>query len=346
MSGLFSAVLVNGLSPAIDTVAEAAPESRWFLRRAWYAAAGGERPRTLIVTRDGRAVLALPLVDRSARLGVAEVPGSYWPFRSFPVAQDTPASDAVLAALAGAVRAVRIGPAYDDDPGVAPLLAAARARGWAVLDRFVADSWLLDMGVLVDEGGWPRSSTLKKNRSHEKHLAAHGALDWRFLGASDWPGAFAALGEVERKSWIAARTDGRDAKFTDTGHLAFWRAAAADPVLAGMMRAALLTVDGRPAAFSFDLETGGTCYAIANSYDPAFARHSPGKLLYWRNLVQARDRGVRTVDWGAGDSGYKQIIGATRGPAMRDWLLLRPGLPAALGRLLAGAWRRSGQVRT
>ena len=109
-----------------------------------------------------------------------------------------------------------------------------------------------------------------------------------------------------------------------------------------MLRAAVLTIDGKPAAFSFDLDAGALKYAVANSYDPAVAKHSPGKLLQYRNLVHALDRGVTRVDWGAGDSGYKQTIGAEAGPAIRDWLLLRPGLPAAVGRLARGLWRRSG----
>ena len=54
-----------------------------------------------------------------------------------------------------------------------------------------------------------------------------------------------------------------------------------------MFRAGLLTIDGRAAAFSFDIDSGGLKYAIANSYDPQFAKHSPGKLLYYRNLVEA-----------------------------------------------------------
>jgi hypothetical protein len=51
---------------------------------------------------------------------------------------------------------------------------------------------------------------------------------------------------------------------------------------------------------------------------------------------------MTTVDWGAGDSGYKRVIGADKGPAIRDWLLLRPGVPALLGQVLKGMWRRSG----
>jgi CelD/BcsL family acetyltransferase involved in cellulose biosynthesis len=65
-------------------------------------------------------------------------------------------------------------------------------------------------------------------------------------------------------------------------------------------------------------------------------------LLYYRNLVHALGDGIGTVDWGAGDSGYKQAIGAEKGPAIRDWLLVRPGLPAMLGRALRHVWERSG----
>ena len=342
---------VEGLAGAIDTVAQHAAPTHRFLRYGWFDAAlkaYGGPARTLVVAREGEAVAALPIVAKApAWLGMAEVPGCYWPFRSFPVREDAgvEAMDALLPRLAREVRALRIGPVYDGDPGVELLKEAARAKGWAVLDRFVADSYLLDMRAAQnEEGGWPRNSTLRKNRFHEKHLGAHGSLDWSFVTDGDWDAeAFDALAAVEEKSWIAARTDGSDAKFTRAGHGAFWRAAAADPVIAEMLWAAVLRVDGAPAAFSFDLNAGALKYAIANSYDPAFAKHSPGKLLYYRNLVRALDDGITQVDWGAGDSGYKKVIGADKGPAIRDWLFVRPGLPALAARLLRGAWRRSGQ---
>jgi CelD/BcsL family acetyltransferase involved in cellulose biosynthesis len=341
---------VDGLAGAIDAVAERAGATHRFLRYGWFDAAlkaYGGSARTLMVWRESEPVAALPLVAKGpAWLGLAEVPGCYWPFRSFPVREDVgvEAMDALLPRLAREVRALRIGPVYDGDPGVELLKEAARAKGWAVLDRFVADSYLLDMTAAQSEGGWPRNSTLRKNRFHEKHLGGHGALDWSFVSGESWgEDAFDALAAVEEKSWIAARTDGSDAKFTRTGHGAFWRAAAADPRLAGMMWAAVLRVDGAPAAFSFDLNAGALKYAIANSYDPAFAKHSPGKLLYYRNLVRALEDGIGDVDWGAGDSGYKRVIGADKGPAIRDWLFVRPGVSAVAAKLLASVWRRTGR---
>ncbi|WP_052215509.1 GNAT family N-acetyltransferase [Sphingomonas sp. ERG5] len=345
------AVALDGLSGLLDLVADAAPETHRFLRYQWFAAAllaYGGAARTIVIEQDGNPVAALPMVrfgPGPARL--AAVPGCYWPFRSFPASRtaDATAFNALVDRLGDEVNALRIGPIYDGDPSLEPLLAAARAKGWAVLDRFVADSYRLDMAAAQAEGTWPRNSTLRKNRFHEKHLGDHGALDWRFLSGADWAaGGFDALASVEEKSWIAARTDGSDAKFTGTGHGAFWRAAAADPALAAMMWAALLTVDGAPAAFSFDVNAGALKYAIANSYDPAFGKHSPGKLLYYRNLVRALEDGIAVVDWGAGDSGYKRVIGAAQGPAIRDWLLVRPGLPAMLGRALKSVWERSGNA--
>ena len=179
------ATAFEGLSALIDTVAEAAPDSHRFLRYQWFAAATaayGLRARTLIVEHDGDPVIALPFASFGpgpARL--AMVPGCYWPFRGFPAAEhaDAAAFDTLLDRLGQEVNGLRIGPSYDGDPATSALIAAAQRRGWAVLDRFVADSYALDMvAAQGEEGGWPRGSTLKKNRFHEKHLAEHGALDW------------------------------------------------------------------------------------------------------------------------------------------------------------------------
>lgn len=341
---------MDGLPHCLDVVADRGSASHAFLRHGWFAAAieaYGGRARTLVARVDGEAALALPMISVGPRaLGLATVPGSYWPFRGFPLARaDTPVLNAALAALAREVRALRIGPVPDGDPAVSPLLDAARARGWAVLDRPVGDGWLFRLGVAHAQGDWPRASTLKKNRFHEKHLGAHGALDWRFAGGDDWPAAFDRLAAVEKRSWLVERTDGRDAKFTGRGHGAFWRAAARDPVLRTAMRAATLDIDGTPVAFSFDLVAGETCYAVANSYDPRYAKHSPGKLLYTRNLQDLAARGVRLVDWGMGDSGYKRVIGAEPGPSLRDRLLVRPGATAALARTLGGSWERRERTR-
>jgi CelD/BcsL family acetyltransferase involved in cellulose biosynthesis len=205
-----------------------------------------------------------------------------------------------------------------------------------VLARRIATSFTLDIAAARSAGPWPRGSTLKKNRFHEKHLAGHGALTWRFLSGADWSTVlFDDLAAVERASWIGDEPSA-DAKFCDPRQRAIWERAAADPELAAMMHVGLLKVGGVAAAFSFGIEAGATRYCIATSYDRRFAKHSPGKLVSYRTYMDAAERGVTFLDDGAGDGGHKSVMGETPGPEIMDYLFVRGRATAPL---LRRFWR-------
>ena len=334
---------VKGFAPAIDAAAAGADPRHAFLRRAWFQAAGGRRPVTLVVSRlGGQVVLALPIVKVAPFMRA--VPGSYWPIRSFLIAAD--ARDEELSAFLGSGlakrvlgRIVRIGPANADDPAMSRIARVAPGAGWSLLKRRLATSFTLDIRAAREEGPWPRPSTLKKNRFHEKHLAGHGALEWRFVLGEDWTAAlFDDLAQIEAKSWLG--TEGGDAKFLAPRQRALWEKAAADPALAAMMHAGLLYVGGEPVAFSFGIEAGRTRYCIATSYDQAFAKHSPGKLIAYRTYADAAERGIELLDDGAGDGGHKTVMGEAPGPDIMDYLLVRGRAAATLLRPL---WERSGR---
>ncbi|HSI16240.1 MAG TPA: GNAT family N-acetyltransferase [Sphingomonas sp.] len=258
---------LDGLSAAIDMVAQAAPASHRFLRYQYYAAAlalHGGAARTMLVEHDGNAVIALPFVRTGpAAARLAMVPGIDAPFRGFPAATDTPeaAFDTLVDALAGELSALRIGPVAEGDATFAALRAAATRRGWIALDRPVPDSPLT--GSAGSAGG----------RAHQ--------LD----GAALIAGGFDTLAIVDA-----------GAAFT------FWRAAAEDSVLAAMMSAVVTVQDDKPIAFTLHLDSGGARHLVARGRDAAAATDPP--------------------------------------PATRDWLLVRPGLPALLGRVLRGLWLR------
>lgn len=344
MLTLIEVAIIDGIDGVVSAVAALARPRYRFLRQSWFAAAGGRRPRTLVARRGDRPVIALPIVG--AGPGVSMVPGCYWPFRSFPVAEDL--DDREMATFLrdpGVRRALgplwRLGPVYADDPALGALRRTANDAGWTLLERRIATSFLLDIDAVRAEGPWPRGSTLRKNRFHEKHLAEHGSLEWRFVSGAQWTaGTFDDLAAIEAKSWHAGSGD---AKFLAGSHRRFWETLARDPVQAAAMGAAILLVGGKPVAFSFDLNVGATRYAIANSYDPAFAKHSPGKCLYYRNLVAGIEDGITTVDWGAGDSGYKRVIGAQPGPEIVDCLFVRGPILGAAARIVGGLWTRSGR---
>jgi CelD/BcsL family acetyltransferase involved in cellulose biosynthesis len=336
----------EGIDPAIDEVAGRADPRHAFLRAAWFEAAAKGRRATLVAQRrDGQPILAMPILCVGPRLlGLRAVPGSYWPVRSFPIAADAREWE-LHAFLANKVtkralgKAVRIGPANANDPTIRRLLAVAPGCGWTVLQRRVATSFCLDIPEARKDAPWPRGSTLKKNRFHEKHLAGHGALEWQEVTGPGWTKAvFDDLAAIERKSWLGER--GGDAKFLDPRQRSIWERAARDPELARMMSVGLLYIAGEPAAFSFGIDAGTTRYCIATSYDRAFAKHSPGKVLSYRTYVAAADRGITFLDDGAGDGGHKSTMGETAGPDIMDYLLVRGRfLPAVLRPL----WERSGR---
>jgi CelD/BcsL family acetyltransferase involved in cellulose biosynthesis len=330
---------VAGIPEALDEAAANSDPAQAFLRSAWYAAAAGDDVRTLVAARpDGRVVAALP-TERS-KPGLRQVPGGYWPWRSVPVAAD--ASDEELVAVLKEARGLgpllRMGPQRFDDPAGSRLALLAPDAGWTALARKVGTAWLLDVAALRREGAWPRSSTLKKNRFFEKHLGLEGKLEFRFVTGSDWTAeVFDTLADIERRAWVGTRTDASDCKFLAPRHRRVWEAAAADPRLAVMMWGSILSIGGVPAAFGFDLDCGRTRYCIANSYDPRFAKHSPGRVLAYRSFEHLEARGVDLLDWGSGDPGYKRMMGAAEGPAVVDRLFVRN---RALAALLRPLWER------
>lgn len=329
-----------GVPEALDRLAGSLDLDHGFLRAAWFQAAGADS--TLLVTgADGAPLAAFPTTRAGpAAIGARAVVGAYWPFRTVPISARLGAAqlEAMLAdprARAALGPLWRMGPFYEDDPAGARLIEAAPKAGWTILTRSLGNTFMLEVAELRAQGPWPRPSTLKRIRNYERQL---GEVSYERISGSDWsPAVFDALAEIEAASWIASRTDGSGAKFLNASSRAFWEKAAADPVLAEMMSALILRVDGTPAAFCFDLNVGTLQYSIAGSYDAAFAKLKPGKIATYRNIEWALERGITRIDWGAGDGGYKSEIGAVKGPRIVDCLFVRNAFVASM---LRPRWER------
>lgn len=342
----------SGFSTAIDAVSERATEGRAFLRAAWYVgtAADDADPAgasTLVMRRgDSTPIAALPTLPVGpALLGARRVPGCYWPFRTFPLAADIGEDEIATLVAHPAMRRLvspflRIGPFYDDDPALAALTRASHNVGWTVLRRNLGTSYRIDIAAQRAEGPWPRKSSQRRLRTYEKQLSALGTLEIRHVAGAGWTAAVLDdLATIEAQSWVGQDTDQSGAKFLTAGKRAGWLRATADPALADMLTATILYLGGRPIAFTFDMLCGRIQYGIAGSYDKEFAAHSPGKLVAYRQYDVALERGIDTVDLGAGDSGYKQAQGAVAGPDILDCLIVRNRALAALLRL---KWERGG----
>ena len=336
-----------GLPAALDSAAAAASPEQGFLGLAWYAAAGGERVTTLVARRasSGEPVAAIPLARRRiGPIALREVPGCYWPFRSFPVAADAcPAELAAMLRSAEARSALgpawRLGPVPEDDSAARALAEAAPEAGWALLRRRVATLYRIDFRVLAADGPWPSSKRRQRNRWLERRLARDGDVEVTTVSGEAWsPETFAALAAVEGESWVAQEAGPKDLKFVPQAPCrAIWERAVADPALARRLTCWLMRIGGVPAAFVFALDAGPVRHVIANGYSERFAEGSPGLVLLYRAFADSLAQGVELIDWGAGDAGHKGRIGAVPGPELVDLLLVRPPL---LGKLAALVWSR------
>lgn len=344
--GAIDCVLVPGLSPAINRLAAGGPASHTFLRDAWFCRGEPDALSTLVARRgDGSEILALPLrplgpVGFKARA----LAGSYWPFRSAAIDPSTGVGDmrAVLdhpVAQAAIGPLLRLGPIYQDDRLAQVMTAAADAAGWQVLVRDMGQSFLQDLPDPNSSDIWPNKSRRKKICRMAARLEEQGPVTLRIVRGSDWSDrVFQDLALIEEASWVGKRTDRSGAKFLNSQMLAHWQRAVVDPFLAQMLAASLLYVGDRPIAFSLDLTCGAVQYGIASSYDDAFAAFSPGQIVTVHAIDDSIAQGVRQIDWGAGDSGYKQQLGARPGSRIHDILLVRS---ASLAAALRPKWEEA-----
>lgn len=332
--------LEPGFPQAIDRLAEEVGRDQAFLRSAWYrAAANGEGQTMIARRRDGTVVAAIPLTGVGPQLvGAKGVPGSYWPYRS-PLLHPGLASDDLVQLLADPVATDALAPMWRLGPVpavTAPthlLMHACARAGWTVLVRELGETWLFDLaGAARDNGGnWPRKSSRKRLNGYLRRVQDKGTVHWLTVNGADWtPEVLDLLGRIEADSWVGRSTDGSGAKFLHPHQRAQWLAVLADPVLAEALSATILLLDERPIAFSFDLRSGDTQYAIAGSYAEDMAEYRVGKIVTYHQFEHALAAGVEWVDFGSGDSGYKREMGAVRGPALIDLLIVRQRKAALL----------------
>ena len=329
---------------ALNAIAAAALPAQRFLRAGWFAAAAPDSSGVGMRRSNGEPLAAIPTVRRKlGPLTVREVSGSYWPYRSFPIAADT--TDDELESMLGDRRVRRalgplwrMGPVYESDPSAPRLTGAAERAGWSVLRRDLGTCFELDLAALRAQGPWPRSSTLRKNRWRENRLAELGKVNYRFRTGADWTAEDReSMAAIEANSWVGKLDTGGNTKFLDADCRGNWERMAEDPVLADMITCSVMTIGDTPVAFTFGLEVGKVRYTIANAYDERFARHGPGKLLLYKDFERAAERGIERISWGSGDAGYKSEMGAEPGPAILDLLFVRP---KALALALRPIWTR------
>jgi len=107
---------------------------------------------------------------------------------------------------------------------------------------------------------------------------------------------------------------------------------------------AALWAGDRLVAAEFSLHAGDQCHFWFPGYEPTLARCSPGILLSMDTMRLASARGFRTFDFGFEGEHYKKYFcNASR--TVREAVIVRPGLGAAVGRAAVRALDLAGRER-
>lgn len=272
--------------------------------------------------------------------------GYYWPFRGASRNEVLLSPDLFGSAMAGLLNkrapgwALRLSPILDTDASMQALSEQLRALGWYKFTRESGKVFELELPASEEALHVSISSSLLRNIRYLRRRAEKevGNVQWtRYAGASLTAERMDEAAMVEEKSWVAAEQG--DVKLLGDENRRFWQQVVREAPPGSEVALWVLRLAGQPAAFSFHVETDRTLCILANGYDPAFKQYSLGSILTYQVFCDAIERGRNLLDWGAGDSGYKQKWGAKGGSSLQEHLLLRPTLT---GRLAALALGRSG----
>lgn len=176
------------------------------------------------------------------------------------------------------------------------LTAALRAAGWWVTATPAGDRHWLDLGDMDHDAWWSSRPGALRNTVQRK--AKKGIVDIQLLAAFD-PGSWAAYELIYAASWKP-----------EEGDPALLRAFAEMESERGTFRMGIARIDGIPVAAQFWTVEDGTAFIHKLAHVEDSLKASPGTLLsaaLFRHVIEVD--GVKRVDFGTGNDGYK-----------RDWM--------------------------
>ena len=339
----------DSVKDAFDALAEADQPDRAYLRRQWFES-GPEPATKFAVARRvsgkplaGFALRPKPIGPASLGLKVNEIAGPYWPMRGVPVDAHTSPSELANAikdkALTKALGpAFRLGPVVRGHASIRLLSEAMTLAGWTVLTKNAGQHFAVDLATKIASGSWPSTRGQRKRRWHVRNMEKIAPVRTEYFTGADWtPETRDAMAQIEANSWLGTLEDGGDTKFRDPALRSTWEDAAKDPALAAMISGSVFWIGEDPVAFTFGLDCGPARLLIANNFDMAFKKDSPGKVLIYDDFLKAAERGIERMDLGLGDAGYKSDMGAEEVGAFVDLMFVQSPLFA---RALSALWER------
>src|SRR4051794_35009683 len=294
---------VEDLPPDWDPLFEAGPDAQssraWFTATAEAALPNGARPVLLGYREAGVPVALLPMQAGPGRRWqslTTPYPCLFQPLAAPGASPDSIRRSAAAFGLHGRRWPMMVLEAIDPAwPGLRPFRAGLREAGVRTRTFLHFGNWYEELpasweAYVEARPGQLRATIKRKTRSAERDPA----LRLEFVrGPAGLEPALDAFEEVYRRSWKQPEP-----------FPAFNRALVRG--LGGVVRFGVMWAGDRPIAAQYWTAHGGRATVLKLAHDDAFSAVSPGTVLtahVIRQLMQVE--GVRGIDFGRGDDGYK-----------------------------------------
>lgn len=140
-----------------------------------------------------------------------------------------------------------------------------------------------------------------------QHRAGRREAEVEVVGPDGMERFFAVVTDLHTARWT---DQGEEGVVTDPCVRRFHLDAMPRLAAAGLVRASVLTLAGRPAGAYYGLRHGRSAYAYLGGFDPAFSFESPGTILLADAMTAAAREGAHTFHFLRGREPYKYSWGA------------------------------------
>jgi CelD/BcsL family acetyltransferase involved in cellulose biosynthesis len=256
---------------------------------AWWRAFGNGRELAICTVRDGGTLAGVfPLLRRGRELeALANVHSNgFRPFASGPEAMN----ELIDAALQGAT-GLTLTEMWDGDAYVDPLAAGVRNAGMMPLfetgsvSPIVDTSGDLDIWVTQHNSSWKKRLRRYRRKMYKDYEAT---FEIARLPA-DLEAELVEGFELEESGW-KGRAGTAIVSRPDTE--AFYRELATAFHARDELRLSRIALDGKPVAFSFCIEHGGSLYSLKAGYDESFRKIVPGLVMQVSIVEACFERGL------------------------------------------------------
>lgn len=255
--------------------------------------------RVVTVWESDQLVAALPLVIvRKRGLKVAELPNNEWSFSGDLLIEKSNQANVMSALVQGLNQVETLAVCLDwvklEQPKWSVLLNLLKARQQSAFSkpRFAVAEIPAPASPDAFLSGLSKNHR-KKMRRADKALAAHGNVELVDYESSKLADHLNEAFAIEHRGWKG--DDGTSIR-SDRNVESYFRSLAASLDADGFLAIQFLRVDGRAVAFDFGFLAKGVRGSHKISYDPEFAKSSPGQVLVGKQIENALDDGVERFD--------------------------------------------------